>query len=123
VEQGEGVILNLSSVAGIQGSAGFTTYCASKGALRLFTYALAAELGPQGVRVNALHPGLIDTKMTTDDVPVVGSEMGEGFKQQIPMDRFGHPDEMAKAALFLASDLSSYMQGASLVADGGLLRV
>jgi len=123
VEQGAGVILNLSSVAGIQGSAGFTTYCASKGAVRLFTYALAAELGPQGVRVNALHPGLIDTKMTTDDVPVVGSEMGEGFKQQIPMGRFGHPDEMAKAALFLASDMSSYMQGASLVADGGLLRV
>jgi len=91
--------------------------------MRLFTYALAQELAPKGVRVNALHPGLIDTKMTTDDVEIVGADMGEGYKQMIPMNRFGHPDEMAKAALFLASDMSSYMQGASLVADGGLLRV
>ncbi len=123
VEKERGVIINVSSVAGIQGTGGFTTYCASKGAMRLFTYALAQELAPKGIRVNSLHPGLIDTKMTTDDVAIIGAEMGEGFKQMIPMNRFGHPDEMAKAALFLASDMSSYMQGASLIADGGLLRV
>ena len=78
VEKGKGVIINLSSVAGLQGAGGFTTYCASKGAVRLFTYALAQELGAQGVRVIALHPGLIATDMTTKDVPIVGTEVGEG---------------------------------------------
>jgi len=120
VENGGGNIINMSSVAGLEGSAGFATYCATKGAIRLLTYALAAELGPEGVRVNAIHPGLIETEMTTEDVPIVGSESGEGYRQTIPSRRFGQPEEVADAALYLASDLASYVNGESLVVDGGM---
>ncbi|WP_135827565.1 SDR family oxidoreductase [Halorussus halobius] len=120
VENGGGNIINMSSVAGLEGSAGFATYSTTKGAVRLLTYALAAELGPEGVRVNAIHPGLIETEMTTEDVPIVGSESGEGFLQTIPSRRFGQPEEVADAALYLASDLSSYVNGESLVVDGGM---
>ena len=123
VQKGGGVIINLSSVAGLQGTGGFTTYCASKGAVRLFTYALAQELGAQGVRVVALHPGLIDTDMTTEDVPIVGTEAGEGYLQMIPLNRWGKPEDVAKTALYAASDLAAYVTGASLLIDGGMLRV
>jgi len=74
-----GSIINLSSVAGLQGSAPFSTYCTSKGAVRLLTMALAAELGPHGIRVNALHPGIIATSMTTGDVPVAAGAIGESI--------------------------------------------
>ncbi|WP_336037223.1 SDR family oxidoreductase [Halobacterium yunchengense] len=120
LEDGGGTIVNLSSVAGLEGSAGFVTYCATKGAVRLMTYALASELGPEGVRVNAIHPGLIETQMTTDDVPIVGSEHSEHFLETIPSRRFGQPEEVADAALYLASDRSSYVNGESLVVDGGM---
>ena len=123
VQKGGGVIINLSSVAGLQGTGGFTTYCASKGAVRLFTYALAQELGAQGVRVVALHPGLIDTDMTTEDVPIVGTEAGEGYLQMIPLNRWGKTEDVAKTALYAASDLAAYVTGASLLIDGGMLRV
>jgi len=118
-----GVIINLSSVAGLQGSAPFSTYCASKGAVRLLTMALAAELGPKGIRVNALHPGIITTSMTTEDVPLAAGEQGENFRAQVPLGRLGTPTDVAGAALFLASDLARYVNGASIVVDGGLLRI
>lgn len=121
VERGtEGCILNLSSVAGLRGSSGFATYCASKGAVRLLTYALAAELGPRDIRVNAIHPGLVETALTTEDVPLVGTEPGERYLDRVPAGRWGRPDDVADAALFLASDLASYVNGASLVVDGGV---
>ena len=123
VEKGSGVIINLSSVAGLQGSPGFSTYCASKGAVRLLTYALAGELGPHGVRVIALHPGLIATDMTTEDVPIIGTDTGEGYLAQIPLNRWGQPQDVAKTALYAASDLAEYVTGASLLIDGGMLRV
>jgi len=123
VARGKGSIINLSSVAGLQGTAGFVTYCTSKGAVRLMTYALADELGPRGIRVNALDQGLIETTMTTKDVPIIGSEMGAAYGQTIPLHRFGQPGDVADAAVYLASDLASYVNGASLVIDGGLLRV
>jgi NAD(P)-dependent dehydrogenase (short-subunit alcohol dehydrogenase family) len=117
IEQGRGgVIINMSSVAGIQGSRGFTLYNSSKGAVRLLTYSLADELGPYGIRVNTIHPGTIVTTMTTSDVPVVG-------RASTPLGRDGEPIDVAKAAVFLASDLSSYVSGTSLVVDGGLTRV
>lgn len=120
VKSGGGNIVNMSSVAGLEGSAGFVTYCTTKGAVRLMTYALASELGPEGVRVNAIHPGLIETRMTTEDVPIVGGESGEAFRELIPSGRFGQPEEVADAALYLASDLASYVNGESLVVDGGM---
>jgi NAD(P)-dependent dehydrogenase (short-subunit alcohol dehydrogenase family) len=123
VQKGGGTIINLSSVAGLHGSATFATYCTSKGAVRLMTYALAGELGPQGVRVNAIHPGLIETQMTIKDYPIVGTEVGEDFLRRLPSRRYGQPAEVADAAVYLASDLASYINGASLVVDGGMTSV
>lgn len=120
VENDGGVVINMSSVAGLSGSASFVTYCTSKGAIRLLTYSLAAELGPEGIRVNAIHPGLVDTAMTTEDVPILGTDAGEGYRQTIPSRRFAEPEDIADAALYLASDMADYVNGESLVVDGGM---
>jgi NAD(P)-dependent dehydrogenase (short-subunit alcohol dehydrogenase family) len=120
-ERGEGgSIVNLSSVAGLRGSGPYVTYNTSKGAVTLMTYALADALGPSGIRVNAVHPGLIETAMTTEDVPIFGTEQEETFLETIPARRGGTPEDVAGAALFLASDLSDYVTGESLVVDGGM---
>jgi NAD(P)-dependent dehydrogenase (short-subunit alcohol dehydrogenase family) len=116
----EGSIVNLSSVAGLEGSGGFASYCTSKGATRLMTYSLADALGEEGINVNAIHPGVIETEMTTDDVPIVGTEQGEGYLQTIPSRRFGDPKDIADAAVFLASDMSDYVNAESMVVDGGM---
>ncbi|MFF4767357.1 SDR family NAD(P)-dependent oxidoreductase [Streptomyces sp. NPDC001255] len=117
IAQGRGgVILNLSSVAGIQGSRGFSAYNASKGGVRLLTYSLADELGEHGIRVNAIHPGIVETVMTTQDVPVAD-------KAVTPLGRNGRPEDVAKAAVYLASDAASYVSGTSLVVDGAMSRV
>ncbi len=115
-----GSIINISSVAGLSGTGEYVTYCTSKGAVRLMTYALADALGPSGIRVNAIHPGVIETKMTTEDVQIIGTEHGEQYRQSIPSRRFGAPEDVADAALFLASDQSDYVNGESLVVDGGM---
>jgi len=120
VEAGGGRIINLSSVAGLEGSGEFVTYCGTKGAVRLLTYAMAGKLGPDGVRVNAIHPGLIETTMTTEDYPIMGTDNEEEFLQAIPSRRAGQPEDVADAAVFLASDLSDYVNGESLVVDGGM---
>jgi NAD(P)-dependent dehydrogenase (short-subunit alcohol dehydrogenase family) len=119
-ENGGGSIINLSSVAGLQGSGDFVSYCTSKGAVRLMTYALAATLGDDGVRVNAIHPGLIETEMTTEDVPIFGTQSEEQFLQGIPLGRGGKPEDVADIALFLASDMASYVTAESVVVDGGM---
>lgn len=119
VEDGGGSLINLSSVAGLEGSGDFVSYCTSKGGVRLMTYSLADKYGPEGVRVNAIHPGVIETEMVTDDVPIIGGEGEEAFRQQVPLRRFGEPQDIGSAALFLASDMSSYVNGESLVVDGG----
>ena len=120
VEADGGSIINLSSVAGLEGSGEFVTYCGTKGAVRLFTYSMAAKLGPDGVRVNAIHPGLIETTMTTDDFPIMGTDAESEFLEAIPSRRAGQPEDVADAALYLASDLSDYVNGESLVVDGGM---
>ena len=121
--RGHGVIINLSSVAGLQGTGNVALYCATKGAVRLLTYSIAQELGPRGIRVNALHPGFVETTMTTVDVPVVGTEYGDQLIAENPLGRAAQPADIANGALFLASDLSSYVNGASLSIDGGMLRI
>ncbi|TKX45609.1 SDR family oxidoreductase [Halorubrum sp. SD690R] len=120
VEAGGGRIINISSVAGLEGSGEFITYCGTKGAVRLLTYAMAANLGPDGVRVNAIHPGLIETTMTTEDYPIMGTDAEEDFLRSIPSRRAGQPEDVADTALYLASDLSDYVNGESLIVDGGM---
>lgn len=110
----KGSIINLSSIAGINGLGEMSTYCTSKGAVTNLTRALAAELGPAGIRVNAINPGVIATKMTEEDVPIVGK-----FIDVIPMRRDGRTEEIAACALFLASDAASFVNGINLPADGG----
>lgn len=120
LRDGGGSVINLSSVAGLEGSGDFISYCTSKGAVRLMTYSLADKYGPDDVRVNAIHPGIIETSMVTDDVPIIGGESEEAFLQTVPLRRFGDPGDIADAALYLASDMSQYVNGESLVVDGGM---
>jgi NAD(P)-dependent dehydrogenase (short-subunit alcohol dehydrogenase family) len=117
-----GSIINLSSLAGLKGSAGLAGYCTSKGAVRLMTMAMAAELGPAGIRVNALHPGLIDTALNRIDVPILDTPQGDEIVAGIPLQRVASAADVADAALYLASAMSSYVTGASLVVDGGMFR-
>lgn len=114
-----GSIINLSSLAGLQGLAPFPTYTASKGAVRMLTMSLADSLGRYGIRVNAIHPGMIDTEMTRTDVPTDTARIN----QLIPLGRAGTPEDVAGAAVFLASDLAAYVNGHSLVVDAGALRI
>jgi len=117
----EGVIINMSSTAGIEGYEGISPYSAAKGGVRSFTFSIAAELGSEGIRANAIHPGVIETSMTTEEMPLVGTEQGEAILQTIPLGRFGQPEDVANTAVFLASDLASYITGESILVDGGQL--
>ncbi|GAA5148482.1 SDR family oxidoreductase [Microbacterium pseudoresistens] len=107
-----GSIVTISSVGGMRGFAHAATYSASKGAVRTFTYALADALGPHGIRVNAIHPGQVETEM-------LRVEMRGGSPIRIPLGRKGTPEEIAEVVLFAASDRAGYLHGASLVVDGG----
>ena len=115
-------IILVSSIAGQMGFPGFSVYNATKAAVRSLARTFSAELLPQGIRVNVLSPGAIQTPLLGRmglDAKQLGA-FTEQITQQVPMKRFGTVEEMAKAALFLASDDSSYMAGAELVADGGM---
>ena len=120
VERGSGSIVNLSSTAGLYGVGDYVAYSASKGAIRLMTYALADALGPDGVRANVVHPGVVETAMTREDSEVIDTSAGEAFRERIPLGEFGRPEDVADAALYLASDLARYVTGESLVVDGGV---
>lgn len=123
LEHGEGgSIVNMSSVAGVAGYPNLSAYSVTKGGIRLLTYSLAAELGQHGIRVNAIHPGVIETEMTTSDFPIVGTEEGEASLEAIPLGRFGKPKDVANVATFLASELANYVTAESIVVDGGEFR-
>lgn len=115
--QKSGSIINLSSSAAIEGNEGRTAYAASKAALISSTKVLARELAAQNIRVNAIAPGLTQTDMMTGSTP---ADALTRTLQRISLKRVGRPEEIANAALFLASDLSSYMTGQVLRVDGGM---
>jgi 3alpha(or 20beta)-hydroxysteroid dehydrogenase len=118
-ERGGGSIINLSSVAGLTGSPFLIAYSAGKWAVRGMTKVAAKELASSGVRVNSLHPGQIDTDMNArqrERTP----DLIDRLVAAIPMRRIGDPQEVAEAAVFLASDESRYMTGSELVIDGGV---
>lgn len=114
-----GAVVNVASVAAFAGWPNTVGYSPSKGALRLFTQSLAAELGRDGVRVNAIAPGVIATEMSA--VTRADPVRLQQFLTRIPLGRVGEPDELVGAVLFLASDLSSYVTGITLPVDGGFL--
>ncbi|MEZ5121710.1 MAG: glucose 1-dehydrogenase [Solirubrobacterales bacterium] len=110
-------VVNVSSVHGQVGGARLAPYCASKGGLELLTRSLAIEWAPKGIRVNSLAPGYLITEMTAELRE--HDRLCAELLDRVPMGRFGQPEEIAAAALFLASDASSYVTGATLCADGG----
>ena len=111
-----GSIINIASSAGIDGNAGRSIYGASKAAIICATKAMSAELGEKGIRVNAIAPGITQTEMLSS----MTEETIQETVQQSHLKRAGDPDEIAKASLFLASDMSSYVTGQILRVDGGL---
>ncbi len=122
IEQGGGVIINNGSGWGIVGGNEGVSYCASKGGVVLMTKAMAIDHAAQGIRVNCLCPGDVETPMLDEDARMRGMTWEEYHTQAVaqrPMGRIGTPEEIAKAALFLASDDSTFMTGATLVVDGG----
>jgi 3-oxoacyl-[acyl-carrier protein] reductase len=116
VAQGAGVILNASSVVGIYGNFGQTNYAASKFGVIGFTKTWSRELGPKGVRVNAVAPGFIET-------PILGTipeKVLQHMRDQVPLHRLGKPEEIANVYAFLASDEASYVNGAVIEVSGGM---
>ena len=118
---GGGVIINTASNWGLVGGPRAAAYCASKGAVVLLTKAMAIDHGRQGIRVNCICPGDVETPMLPEDAKQRGMTWEEYLKGAAnrPLGRIGQPEEIAKAALFLASDDSSFMTGSTLVVDGG----
>jgi NAD(P)-dependent dehydrogenase (short-subunit alcohol dehydrogenase family) len=115
----QGTIVNIASIAAYAGQGGSLGYSPSKGAIKMLTQSWAAELAKDGVRVNALAPGVIETPMTT--ATRENPEKLEKFMARIPMGRVGQPDELIGPVVFLASSMSTYVTGVTLAVDGGFL--
>ena len=121
---GANIIFN-TSVSNVKGMPGVSAYAASKAALRSIVRTLAAELGPQGIRVNAISPGPIETpiwsktNLTEEEI----NGFASGVSSQVPLGRFGRGQEIADSVLFLASDHASYINGTELAVDGGMTQV
>ena len=117
LRQRAGRIINIASIIGLIGNAGQANYAASKAGLIGFTKSVAKELASRGITVNAVAPGFIETRMTG----VLPDEIKGRMQAMIPLGRFGAPADVAGAALFLASDLASYITGQTIVVDGGMV--
>lgn len=111
-----GRIVNIGSIVGVVGNPGQTNYSASKAGMIGFTKSLAKELGARGVTVNLVAPGFIETDMTAD----LSEDIQTAAKQNIPLGRFGSPEDIAAAVQFLCSDAASYITGQVLMVDGGM---
>ena len=120
VSRGKGSIINISSVAGMSGTPGFLAYGASKWAVRGMTKGVAKELAPFGVRVNSIHPGIIDTPML-QTFEAAGDGVREAVRTRIPLGYEAEPVHVARLALYLASDESAYSTGSEFIVDGGWL--
>jgi 3alpha(or 20beta)-hydroxysteroid dehydrogenase len=118
VEAGNGgSIVNISSLAGVEGIFGSTAYGATKWAVRGLTKIAAKELGKHGIRVNSIHPGYIETEML---VQTGATERRDRLTRTVPLGRFGTPDDIARTVLFLAGEASGYTTGQEFVVDGGV---
>lgn len=113
-----GSIINISSVVSRMGLPGTAIYAGTKGAVDSISQALATELGPRRIRVNALNPGLVESE-GTHTAGVIGSEMQKNVEAQAPLGRIGQPDDIAKVAVFLASDEAGWLTGERISASGG----
>ena len=116
MKQRTGSIINMSSVVGVSGNAGQSNYSASKAGMIGFTKSIAQELGSRNIRCNAIAPGFIETEMTHK----LGEDVKEAWIKTIPLRRSGKPDDVADVAVFLASDLSSYVSGQVINVCGGM---
>lgn len=117
MRQRSGTIINMASIVGVTGNPGQANYVAAKSGVIGLTKTAAKELAPRGITVNAIAPGFISTDMT-DKLP---EEVKDGMLKQIPLARFGEPADIARVALFLATDASAYMTGQTLHVDGGMV--
>ena len=116
MKQRAGSIINITTVVGVKGNAGQANYAASKAGIIGFTKSVALELGSRGVRSNAVAPGFIETEMTE----TLDEKTVQGWRDGIPLKRGGSPEDVANACVFLASDMSSYVTGQTLLVDGGM---
>jgi 3alpha(or 20beta)-hydroxysteroid dehydrogenase len=115
-----GAMVNISSVAGLEGIFGSVAYTASKWAVRGITKVAAKEFGRYGIRVNSIHPGFIATDMTAEFPAMVDEEKNRRLLKTVPLGRIGTADDIARVALFLVSDASGYCTGQEFVVDGGI---
>lgn len=119
IERGRGRIINISSISGFQGARNIVGYTTAKHAVIGLTKALGNELGPAGITVNAIAPGICETDMAKDVFE--NKEKSEVIKGRIPLGRFAQPDDVAGPVLFLCSDAAAYIHGQTLLVDGGWL--